>query len=322
MNLLAHSSNTAEKVMGESKTSLEGVVKVEWYRCFVDIVHIVQSHYLCDPSWEAVPDKLGIALSRLLLMLLVRLSMAVCPSENCRCPRSSASFSTTLLVSRSGVDRSRNRRWDEMDGRARRDVMVDDRSRRRGSAEALGEAVSIDGMGCWAGCSRGMVLNPATSVAARDGARNRELSSSSSFVPFRGRRSNDDLRPSSGSSVPARRVLRNVDFRPDCSSGSSVPARRVRETSNDDLRPAASEGAFGERANRGVAIAGDINRLDLLSSTLVAALGLVADFGMASSVGWGGRRTGGRPAKVLLRVGLRRGVPSFSRGVETCGVFF
>lgn len=43
-------------------------------------------------------------------MLLVRFNIAVWPIENCRWALSSASLSVTLLVSRSGVCRSKKRR--------------------------------------------------------------------------------------------------------------------------------------------------------------------------------------------------------------------
>src|SRR3569833_792354 len=118
---------------------------------------------------------LGMVLSRFLLVrLLVRLSIAVWPRENWRGPRSSASFSTTLLVSRSGVDRSRNRRPASApgaaaaaDGATSREFRLEGTSLRRGSADWPSDVLSGAGTNA-AKKTRREKRRPATSVTARD----------------------------------------------------------------------------------------------------------------------------------------------------------
>src|SRR5690606_34413052 len=113
---------------------------------------------------------------------------------------------------------------------------------------------------------------------------------------------------SSGSSVPARRVLSSSDdLRP--SSGSSVPARR-RDSSRDGLLPCspsvgrASDGVV----RRGLANELPLSMLLLRSSSLDIALGLVLTriaFGSAAALGR-------RCAVVLLKPLTSVGVVGFS----------
>jgi len=215
------------------------------------------------------------------LRLPVRLSMAVWLRESCRWPRSSASFSTTLLLSRSGVGLSINRRPAVgviAEGPVARPFKVDETKRRRGKADDPNELLSA---ACaWVGYSRGVARKPLTSVAARDGARNLVSSSSSSSAAARRALSRVVLRPSSGSSVAARRVLSNSDdFRPDGSSGSSVPPRRDRPISRDDLLPEGS--SYSSVPARRVRA----SRSDDFRPASIGVLGAAANLGLGSAVG-------------------------------------
>lgn len=116
-------------------------------------------------------------------------------------------------------------------------LMADEPIRRLGRADEPREAASValgvevavpiaEGSGTCELYSRGAVRPACTSVAARDGARNRLgvplTSSSFSMVARRPRVSTDVLRSGelSGSSVPALRLRRTEETR--LSSGSSV----------------------------------------------------------------------------------------------------
>lgn len=106
------------------------------------------------------------------------------------------------------------------------------------------------------------------------------------MVPLRLRRSKDVLRPSSGSSVPARRVLnKSDDLLPDCSSGSSVPARRVLPRRSDDLRPVsvAADVVADATADRGLGSVVLPRSVIRLCSKLVGALGAGLTLAIADS---------------------------------------
>jgi hypothetical protein len=161
-----------------------------------------------------------------------------------------------------------------------------------------------------------------TSVIALDGTRKR-CSSSSSFESFRLRTRSDVFLPcgaslfSSGSSVPARRVLRSSeDLLPVISSGSSVPARRVRESSNDVFLPAPADSmeVSGASAYRGLGRVVDASIVSRRCSKLVGARGLMmAGLDGVESTRVLGRRWAGSGAN-LVTVGLVGGSISLSRG--------
>jgi len=162
--------------------------------------------------WYCSPEdvKLGISVvSRRLFRLLVLLNMAVCVRESWRCGRSSVVVLLLLVLvlivlSLSGVGLSNWNRRDGVDGVTRADVLPTSRivwlredgaSRRRGRAEVPKEALS----GGDVGCSREIFSagrNPLTSVTAREGARMRVDSSSSSAAAFRFRTRSEVFRPS------------------------------------------------------------------------------------------------------------------------------
>lgn len=81
--------------------------------------------------------------------LAVRLSKEFWPRDRCRCPRSSANLSATLLPSRSGVERSKYRRPPNAEGvegdASREGLSADDPIRRRGRAELFDVGSSVGG---------------------------------------------------------------------------------------------------------------------------------------------------------------------------------
>lgn len=144
---------------------------------------------------------------------------------------------------------------------------------------------------------------------ALDGALNRESCSSSMLLPRaivvtrRGGRRKEVLRPSSGSSVPARRVRRSEVFLP-WSSGSSVTPRRVRATTRDDFRPgvpASPPKALG--AYLGLGTDGAVKlKVARFSSLVARGLTLFSTLGTGSSGLEVSRR--GAPVKTLMGGGL------------------
>lgn len=163
---------------------------------------------------------------------------------------------------------------------SRETVRLEEANRRRGMAEVVSDACCCGVVSCVT------VLSALRSVCAREGDLNFISSSlSSPTVPLRPRTNREVLRPSSGSSVPARRVLSNRDdFLP--SSGSSVPARRDRATRREDLRcEIGSSGVDGvEFDTREAGSEFPLRMLSLLSSNLDMARGLVFALAKACSV--------------------------------------
>ena len=214
--------------------------------------------------------------------------MAVCPNEYCLCPLSSASFSATVFPfsrSTAGV-LPRNRRCmspDEVGVVGSRGLKDDEINRLRGNGDDPKAALSGGEVCPMVDASREVAARkPFTSVTALDGVRRRIESSSSSCMARRVRK-REVLRPSwgivSGSSVTALRFpSMSDDLLPVVSSGSSVPARKLRRNM-DDFRPALVD-SIGVNVN-GDAAYRELDRFDvasiviLLCSKLVGARGLV-----------------------------------------------
>lgn len=155
-------------------------------------------------------------------------------------------------------------------GVAKRELpIVDETYRRRGMADEVSAGCGV--------CSCGTTRIVLRSVRIREGPLNLDSSSLSSPTVFLRLRTNKEvLRPSSGSSVPARLVLRRSDdVLP--SSGSSVPARRALENRREDLLlEIGSIGVDGIEVDaRDVGRELPLRMLSLLSSNLDMVLGLV-----------------------------------------------